>query len=350
MRSAHASSPIGGGPRVHSRLKGALSLAIASAALVPLAAGCQSGGLGSGHASGATSLTVAAIKGVDTAPLFLAVKDGAFARAGLDVKIRAYPSVAQELQALSKGSVDVAAGDYVDFFSVIAKSGHPYLSIIADGYHASPGVMEVLTYPGSGISTPGDLAGRTIGTPEPEGFSANTTKKVPYNLETLATQSALKNDGVDLTRIAWQPMPEADLITALASHKVAAILVGEPYIFRAESKLGAVAVLDSCTGATANLPLSGYFALSASVHEHRLTYRTFQHVLERAQSSAVLQGPIRAELSTVRGMSMESASLVTIGTYPTTLNAAGIQRVADLMFALNMLSHKKPNVRGLIPR
>jgi hypothetical protein len=37
-------------------------------------------------------------------------------------------------------------------------------------------------------------------------------------------------------------------------------------------------------------------------------------------------------------MSPQSASLITIGSYPTSLNAASLQRVADLMFNFEMLS------------
>jgi NitT/TauT family transport system substrate-binding protein len=321
-----------------------LPLAITAFAALSLVAGCQTSSSSAGAGS-ATTIKVAAIRGVDNAPLYIAWKDGAFARAGLHVEIRSYDSVADELQALSKGNVDVAAGDYVDFFALVAKSSRPYLNIVADGYHASPGVMEVLTYPGSGIMTAANLEHRTVGTPTPQGIPFSSAK--PYSLETLATQSVLTNDGVDPTTITWKAMPAGSLINALANHKVAAILVQEPYIFQAESKLGAVPVLDACSGATANLPLSGYFALSSYVHGHPPVVSAFQHVLRQAQKSAVLPGPVRKQLATDPGMKMRSASLVTIGDYPTTLNAASLQRVADLMFNFEMLSHAL-QVRSMI--
>jgi NitT/TauT family transport system substrate-binding protein len=46
---------------------------------------------------------------------------------------------------------------------------------------------------------------------------------------------------------------------------------------------------------------------------------------------------------------MQSASLITIGSYPTTLNAASMQRVADLMFNFEVLP-RALNVRSMIPR
>ncbi len=322
-----------------------LAVAVTGLAAVTLTAGCQVGGSHAGQSTGTTTITVAAIRGVDTAPLFIAIKDGAFARAGLDVKIRNYQSVGQELEAVSKGNVDIASGDYVDFFNMAAKFKHPFLSIIADGYHAGPGVMEVLTYPGSGITSPQQLAHKTIGAPLAQGIANSTS--APYSIETLATTSVLSSDGVNTDDITWKPMPTTSLITALKSHKVSAILVEEPYIFQVESELGAYAVLDSCSGATANLPLSGYFASSAFVNQRPTAVREFRSVLQQAQKSAVLLGPVRHELAKDPGMSMEAASLITIGSYPTSLNAASLQRVANLMFNFEMLNQSL-NVSSLI--
>jgi NitT/TauT family transport system substrate-binding protein len=323
-----------------------LPLVIAGLSVASLAAGCHAGGSSSAPTGNSAQITVAAIPGVDTAPLFIAKNDGAFARAGLKVTIKTYTSVAPELQALSKGTVQIAAGDYVDFFATVAKSSHPDLSIVADGYHAAPGVMEVLTYPGSRVTSPQDLVNRTVGTPEPQGIQV-TSSGTPYSLETLATQSVLTNDGVDPSQVKWRPMATTALVHALQSHKVAAILVQEPYILKAESKLGAIAVLDSCTGATANLPLSGYFAANGYVAHNGAVLNTFRRVLSRAQESAAVPGPVRVQLASEKGMSMQTASLVTIGSYPGNLDAASLQRVADLMFNFEMINHAL-NVSGMI--
>jgi NitT/TauT family transport system substrate-binding protein len=160
---------------------------------------------------------------------------------------------------------------------------------------------------------------------------------VPYSLETIAIQSVLKNDGVNLTRITWQPLPTGDLINALADHQVNAILIQEPYIYEAESRLGAIEVLDSCSGATASLPLSGYFATGSFAHKNPDALEDFRSALQRAQADAALPGPVEAVLAQHSGMSMETASLVTVGDYPTSLDAASLQRVADLMFSFGVL-------------
>jgi NitT/TauT family transport system substrate-binding protein len=315
--------------------------AIGALAVVVSAAGCQAAGSGSGSAAAGTStFTVAATPGVDDAPLYLALKNGLFAKAGLNVVIRSYPSLNKELQALANGSVDVAAGDYVDFFFAEAASPTSRLNlrVVADGYHAATGVMEVLTLPNSGITTPQDLENKTIGTPEPQLIRMQPKSDVPYSLETVATDSVLDNDGVPLNSVRWKPLPSGDLITALKDHQVNAILIQEPYIYEAESQLGAVEVLDSCSGATASLPLSGYFVTGSFARKNPDALQDFRSALQRAQADAALPGPVENVLAHGSGMTMETASLVTIGDYPTSLDAASLQRVAGLMFNFGLLN------------
>jgi NitT/TauT family transport system substrate-binding protein len=322
-----------------------VSAAIGALAVAALAAGCQVAGAQSASPGGTVTLTVAAAPGIDDAPLYLALKNGLFKSAGLDVRIHSYQSVSQELQALTNGQADIAAGDYADFFYAQATS-RADLRVVADGYHAAPGVMEVVTLPSSGITTPQDLEGKTIGTTEPQVIPVQKNAPVPYSLETVATQSVLKNDGVNLARITWKPLPTGDLINALANRQVNAILIQEPYIYEAESRLGAIEVLDSCSGATASLPLSGYFALGSFAHKNPDALQDFRSALQRAQAAAVQPGPVEAVLAQHSGMPMETASLVTVGAYPTSLDAASLQRVADLMFSFDVLG-RTLNVAGM---
>jgi len=328
-----------------ARIRPGSALLLAAATAASLAAGCQGPGRGGGGPQ--VPITVAAIRGVDNAPLYFGVRNGTFARAGLDVTIRQFGSVPQELTALSNGSADIAAGDYVDFFYQVSKSSHPFLRIIADGYHAAPGMIEVLTYPGSGITSPQGLVHRTVGTPPSQGIPVGSGR--PYSTETLAAQSVLTNDGVDPTQVKWRPMPTAALIGALAAHRVAAILVPEPYIFEAETSIGAIPVLDAASGATASLPLSGYFATASFIRQHAQAVADFQAALEQAQADAALATPVRSELATQPGMTRQAAELITLGDYPTSLNVGSIARVASLMFNFEMLT-PAINVSSLVVR
>lgn len=316
-----------------------LAGAAATLAVAGLAAGCSSG---SGAASATGTITVAAIKGVDTAPLYAGnLPGGTFARTGLHVKIDTFTSVRAEISALRAGKVDVAAGDYVDF--LYSQSIHPGLEIVADGYHAAPGVMEVLTLPNSGITTPRQLLGRRVGTPE--GQVVPATHGHPYSVETLAAWSVLTGDNIDPTKINWDPMPAGRLVRALKTHQVSAIVAQEPYIYDAESQLGATEVFDACSGPTADLPLTGYFTTRTYARQNTPLLRAFQSELDQAQAKAILPGPVRTVLAD-DGMT-KSAALMTMGAYPTTLNPASPSRVEQLMFSFELLGHAL-NINAMI--
>jgi NitT/TauT family transport system substrate-binding protein len=265
----------------------------------------------------------------------MAAREGMFAKAGLKVTIDSSASDAASLRALTKGTADVAAADYADFFYVQANVDSN-LKIVADGYDAGPNVMEVLAMPKSGITTPQSLVGKTIGTSEPEEFPYQ--RSAPYSLETLATQSVLLNDGIEPTQVNWKPMPTQNLITALSSGRVNAILVSEPYIFQAESQLGATEVIDSLSGSTANLPLSGYFTQGSFARDHAATRRTFQSVLLQAQAKAATGQGIRTVLAKQPQMDSLSAYMVTLGVYPTSLNLSGVEQLTNLMAEYSMLA------------
>jgi NitT/TauT family transport system substrate-binding protein len=332
-------------------------------------AGCQTGSTSSTAAptfsGGNNVVRVAETPGVGDAPLFLAFQQGLFRKAGLEVNIKNYPSTQAELVALRSGQADVAFGDYADMFYAQALAqqqakGHNAknslnLVIVADGYDAVANTMEVLALPpghgGPGIVTPQNLANKTVGTAPAQVMPSNVPGQPaqPYSLDTVATQSVLENDNVKPTSITWKPLPASvSPIQALATHQVDAILATEPTIFEAESQLGAVPVLDSCTGSTANLPLDGYFSTRAFAGAQHAKLTAFRTVLLKAQTLANNQSaPVRNTLEGSEGMSVQDASLLTIGQYPTTVSVNDLQRVITLMFFFNAIP-VQPSVKAMI--
>ena len=305
-----------------------------AAAAVVLLAGCQLPGSGSSagspQAPAGSSITVASVRGVGNAPLYVAQQQGLFRQAGLAVHIHLYNSVKAELRALRNGVAGVAVGDYANFFYAQEQDREAPMVVLADGYDAGPNIMEVLVRPDSRIASPQDLQGKTIGTAQPQLIPHDPGGK-PYSLDTVAASSVLENDGVQPASVNWKPVPAGNLIGALRWGSVDAILVTEPEIFQAESQLGARSVLDACSGATVNLPLAGYFATASYAKQHREALVAFHAALMRAQASANQPAPLDNALTRSAGMSRETASLITVGVYPTSLKVASLQRVANLM-------------------
>jgi NitT/TauT family transport system substrate-binding protein len=314
---------------------GRVRIAAGCAVAALLLAGCSAAGgsSASGSAPAASSITVAAVPGVGDAPLYVAWQQGLFRKAGLTVHLRSYKTMAAVMDALHNGQANVAVGDYADFFYEQQHDSSAPMVVLADGYDAAPNIMDVLVLPDSPITAPQGphgLQGKTIGTAEPQVMPYGVGG-LPFSMETVAASSALDNDGVQPNLVKWRPMPADHLVNALRTHQVDAILVTEPQIFQAESQVGARTILDACSGETVNLPLDGYFAPRSFAENHRAALLAFRSVLTRAQADAVQPAPLVAALTHYAGMDKETASLITVGQYPTALKVTALQRVADLM-------------------
>jgi NitT/TauT family transport system substrate-binding protein len=290
-----------------------------------------------------STVTIAAIPGVDTAPVYLAERDGMFAAAGLtSVVIDNYSSESAELSAIANGKADIAASDFGDIF--YAQSQDPDLRILGDGYDATAGVVEVLTWPGSPITSPADLAGQHIGVPDEQVLPGLINSGHPVSLDAAAATQVLTNYlGNDAESVGWVPMSQQQEIAELAQHQLSAAVVSQPYIYEAESQFGATVVFDACSGSTASLPLTGYVATKTWVNDHPSAVADFQAAIARAQTQASMVGQIQLILPKTTGMSVEDADLSTIGSYPTTTSAINLERVLRLMTNFNMIKS------GLVP-
>jgi NitT/TauT family transport system substrate-binding protein len=331
----------------HGRLGRRSRTALVSASLALLAAGCHVPGASPGQAAGSRQITVAVVPGFANAPLQVAVQDGLFAQRHLDVTVQTYQTLQQAYGALTSGQANVISGDYAGLLYAQARGARAGLRLIADGYDATPGVMEVLTLPGSAITTPQDLQGKAVATPQRElaPFSADA----PYNVETLTAEAVLQSDSVSPSSVLWTAMPSGDMITALRDHQVSAIVATQPYILQAETQLGAVELFDVCSGVTANLPLSGYFTTAPFARGHAASLRGLRSALNAAKASTGQLSTARSALGTLPGMSAREAALVTIGQYPTFLSVGQVQRVADLMYGTGMIRTTIP-VKSLVLR
>jgi NitT/TauT family transport system substrate-binding protein len=305
---------------------------VVAALTAALLSGCHVLG-GSSAASG--SVTVAVVPGIDNAPLNVAAQDGLFKQNGLNVTIKNYTSLTAEYQALSSGQAQVATGDYTGF--LYQETTGAKLRLLADGYDATSNSVEVLTLPDSTITTPQELGGKSVATPSAQLVKYNAKIPVPFNYESLSAETVLQSDGVSPSSVTWQQMQPDQEIDALQNRTVQAILVTEPYILQAEEKLGAVEVLDASSGVTDQLPMSGYFSLESYAKANTSTVRAFQTALSQAQAECAQRGPVQSVLSTLTGMDLKAADLITLGTYPTSLNTGQVQRVAKLMYDSGMV-------------
>jgi len=289
-------------------------------------------------------VTVGVVPGIDNATLFLAKKRGYFAEAGIDVRIRDFATVNAELRALSDGHVDVAAGDYGNLFARQSALQKEAYKILADGYDAAPGVVEIMTMPDSPVKTATDLT--VIGAPDVDEVSA--PRGGPNSLVIASATSVLQSYGVNLSNLMWKNMSETDEISQLVSGRLKAVLLTQPYVYKAQQQ-GAIELVDACSGSTAGIPLSGYFTSTSWSQNNSKGVAAFRAGLAEADAQASMPGPVQSVLPTYAKLTREEAALVTTGVYPLSTITANLQRTADLMNVVGMIK-RQLNVAKMIAK
>lgn len=313
----------------------ARSLAAAAAGLAAagLAAGCGSAAApGTGSASRVTGqVTIAAVPGLDSIPVFLAQQEGLFTKAGLSrIVVRRYSSATAELAALNSGQADIAASDYGDIF--LAQARRKDLRVLADGYDASPGVMEVMTWPGSPVRTPANLKNQSVAAPDDDLLA---TGRHPVSLGTAAAAEVLGDyfPTLQTAPVTWVPMSQQQEVAGLESHHLQAALLGQPYIAEAESQVGAVEVLDAYSASTQSMPLSGYVATSSWVARNSAAVADFRSAIARAKSQASSTAVVDMLLPKIDpGVTQIDANLASPGSYPASTSVTALQRVVRLLW------------------
>ncbi len=335
MRSDPAGSPLPN--RTRRRVQIRHMLAAVSGLALLLAAGCSSRG-GGGTSPVAETIKIAAVPGVDDAPLWLAQEKGLFAAAGLHVQIETFGngSDAAQLAAVESGQAQIAASDYGNIFATEVSSSN--LHLLADGYDAGTGNVEILLSKHSGLTTPAQLHGVTIGVPNNDLISS-VGKGHPESLnEAAATESISDYLLSGALQLSWKPMSQQDEVAELESGQLQAAMLTEPYIYQAEAGFGAFELMDVFSGQTENLPLSGYVSTAPWAKQNPAAVADFQSALTEAQSDAAMVGPVQQTLHKAADMSVATADMVSLGTYPTVTSTNALQRVVLLMNTENMLN------------
>jgi len=306
------------------RRKAALSAALGLAALVLAACGGSGGAPAGGSGTGPekTHLTVGALPIIDDAPLFLAIKRGYFRQQGLTVTPQIITQSTLALPDMLHGTVDIiGGGNYVSYFEGQAQ-GTFSIRVLTAATTCQPSSFAVVALPGSGITGPASLAGKTI--------AVNLTN----NIQTLMTGAVLKADGVNPASVKYVAIPFPDMAAALKAHRVDAISVVEPFLTGATRGIGAKVVMSECSGPTATFPLSGYFATTAWTKQYPKTARAFQRAMAKAQALASSDpAAVKQILPSYTKITPQAAQGINLNSFPATTDAAQLQRVADLMLS-----------------
>lgn len=272
-------------------------------------------------------IKIAVLPTVDLAPFRLAQESGYFKAEGLEVETVDAPSGQASMTKMIGGEVDISFSTYMPFF--VAKSkGAADIRLVADATSVSPKSNAVVTVPNSPVKTINDLAGKRI---------AITDKNTASHLLTV---SVMKDHGVDASKVQWVPMPLPNIANALKSGDVDAGYLPEPYLTQAAKIAGATPVVDIGTGATQDFPLVGFAALGNFVTSSPKTLAAFQRALSKAVRESADRAKIEPMVVKYAKVDAETAALLTLPTFGSTLDARRLQRVPDLLLQTGVISAK----------
>jgi NitT/TauT family transport system substrate-binding protein len=275
-------------------------------------------------------ITVAALPSDDLAGLYIAQDDGLFAREGLHVSIEKIASSSAVIQAQLKGEVDVGAGSYVPYIAAQAKGDK--FRILAEASTLGTDTRVLVVTADSPIRTVGDLAGKKIG--------VNGTNSIG----TLLISMLLQENGISPKKVDFitDPAGFPAMPGRLQAGAWSAAFLAEPYVTIAEEEYGVQVLADLDQGATTNFPIDGYVVTQAWAAAHPAEAAAFVRAIEQGQALAYdHQGLVEAAIAKSDALSQVVTSVMALPGYPTgPVDDKRIQRVADFMLRLGMLSQK----------
>ncbi|MFC0865820.1 ABC transporter substrate-binding protein [Sphaerimonospora cavernae] len=266
-----------------------------------------------------TTLNLGVVPVPSAAPLFLALERGFFEEEGLTIKTETIQAPQAVMPKILNGSMDVFLTTYVSLIS-IQDSGAAKLKMLVESQQGAPGINGLYVTEGSPVKSLQDLKGKTV--------AVNVLKA----LGEVTVSAHLKVAGLAPTDVKFVPIPFDQQLAALKSGQVDAAWLSEPYISAARKDLGAVQLVDTLSGPTADLPLDGWGATADWIEKYPKTAAAFQRAIGKAQQIAASdREALNQVIPTFTQIPAEVASTMSMGTFSTSLDATRTQRVADLM-------------------
>jgi NitT/TauT family transport system substrate-binding protein len=290
-----------------------------------------------------TTLNVAVVPAVDSAGFFVALHEGLFAKEGLTIHYTPATSSDTVINQQVAGQYDITGGNYVSYIQHYVTDRQP-LEIIAEGSVMQEGTQAIYTMPGSKIKTLSGLKGHLLGI------------NAPLNINYLLAASVITENGIPLDQVRFpgQPIPFPTMAAALASGKVDAAALPEPFATVAEQEYGAVKLADLNQGATEQFPIQGYVVTKAWAQANPGTLRAFVTALAQGQETAdASRRAVEQAMESIAGGPPDGqvppivASVMALNIYPTAIDKVRIQRVADVMYQFGLL-HSRFNVSPMI--
>lgn len=265
-----------------------------------------------------TKLNVGILTGQQGVSEKLAEKYGYFQQQGLEVTSKMFASGPLAVPALINGEMDFIISNYVSFFQAIAQKTLD-AKVVVDVDQLSENGLVVIAKPGSGIAQPRDLIGKKVSIHQ------------AGSIADVLLRASLRDHDVDPDSVKYQQIKFPDIPTAINSGQIDAGVELEPFITQAERQFGMQPVLKIVTGSTANITAAGFIATNQFIQKNPKTVAAFQRALVAGQTAASDRSKLLEVLPDLNGVDAQTASLLNVDVFPTSVSASQLQRVITVM-------------------
>lgn len=270
------------------------------------------------------ALRIVIVPIVDVAPIVYAQNCGFYAKHGLEVATEVAASGPAAAQLVAAGEAEMGISAWHPLAGIWLNGG-PFV-VAVDGALIAPAQGAVMVLGDSDMETLADLTGRTIGVP------------ALGSVMDAALRTALQDAGIDAAGIDIVPVPITELIAAVASGSIDAMLALEPFttIGRAQ---GLKSIADNLYGGRVAEGTSGGLvamkpwadANEEAIRRTRAAWAEVVHLI-RADDEA-----FRSYLPTYTALTPELAAVIALTEYRTTTEIANIQPSVDLTAEVGLI-------------
>lgn len=307
----------------------AAGLAACSSGSSAAAAGTAAAGTAAaGQGPEKTAITVDTLDSADSAPLWIAVKNGYFKQQGLTVKINYVKGQALAIPGQAAHTVDFANQNYATLYTAMVKTPSLGLRIVAEDEVSGSNTEVIMVPKNSKIKTAADLKGKVVGFPSPGVSLAN-----------LALDEQLKGYGLTGTDYKSDPVGFPAMTQALADGAIDATFAVPPFITAMKTSIGARELTDLMTGPMASFPVVGWTTTAWEEQHYPRTVAAFQRAIVKGQQAAAASPALVRQIlpQNMKRLSPKVANTMSLQSYQTALNETSMQRVATVMEQFHIL-------------
>jgi NitT/TauT family transport system substrate-binding protein len=310
-------------------------------AILTLSACGGSGGGGStsgGAGSGAVAITVGTSGQLSNVDVYLGMRQGLFAKAGLKITPQTLTAGSNAIPQLLKGTMQFATVDLAT--AITATQQNVGITAVATnnvGVPGDTGYAGVIASPRSRITSLGDLEGKSV-----QVNQLNGTAEV-------LVKATMKKAGSDPTKVHFVEIPPPQALAALQAGRVDAAVLSEP-IVSAALAAGMKYIANPEKDTIPNLPAFVFVASKAYVAKNPAVVKAFTGAVLAANKQANANAALAR--TTAQTSTQVPAALLSKVTFPKfgeqALTADQVKAYEDLLVAHGGLSGAAPSPAAVL--